>query len=130
VFRHRKAVVAFWAVVFVAGGFASSKLSAILSNTFSVPGTQSEQVRTTLEQHFGDRSDGSFTVVFALSPGAGTAVPAAKVRAGLLSATHRAEAVLPHGSLGQFNVATTPGGTLSRRASFTVARGEVALHQA
>ena len=67
--RHRKAVVAFWAVVFLAGGFASSKLSAILSNTFSVPGTQSEHVRHILEQHFGDRSDGSFTVVFALSPG-------------------------------------------------------------
>jgi RND superfamily putative drug exporter len=105
------AVVAFWAVVFLAGGFASSKLSAILSNTFSVPGTQAEQVRTTLEQHFGDRSDGSFTVVFALSPRAGTSIPAAKVKAGLLSAARRAEAVLPHGSLGQFHVATTPGGT-------------------
>jgi RND superfamily putative drug exporter len=104
-------VVAFWAVVFLAGGFASSKLSAILSNTFSVPGTQSEQVRTILEQRFGDRSDGSFTVVFALSPEAGTTIPAAKVKAGLVAATRRAEAVLPHGSLGQFNVATTPGGT-------------------
>ena len=33
-----------------------------------------------LEQHFGDRSDGSFTVVFALSPRAGTTIPAAKVQ--------------------------------------------------
>ncbi len=33
------------------------------------------------------------------------------MKAGLSAATHRAEAVLPHGSLGQFNVATTPGGT-------------------
>ena len=53
-------------VVFLLGGFASSKLSAVLSNTFSVPGTASEQVRHTLQTHFGDRSDGSFTVVFAL----------------------------------------------------------------
>ena len=40
----------------------------ILSNTFSVPGPSPSRCATTLEQHFGDRSDGSFTVVFALSP--------------------------------------------------------------
>ena len=41
VLRHRRLVIAFWACVFLAGGYASSKLSAILSNTFSVPGTAS-----------------------------------------------------------------------------------------
>ena len=49
VLRHRRLVVAFWAVVFVAGGFASTRLSAILSNSFSVPGTASEQVRDDLQ---------------------------------------------------------------------------------
>ena len=43
---------------------ASSQLSPLLSNTFTVPGTDSERVRDVLEQHFGDRPDGSFTVVF------------------------------------------------------------------
>ena len=66
VIRRRRSVLALWIVVLLLGGFASSKLSAILSNTFSVPGTAAEQVRHALQTHFGDRSDGSFTVVFAL----------------------------------------------------------------
>ncbi len=57
-------VLAFWLVVLLAGGFASTRLSPLLSNTFAVPGTDSEHVRQLLETHFGDRSDGAFTVVF------------------------------------------------------------------
>jgi RND superfamily putative drug exporter len=64
VLRHRLAVLVFWITVFVAGGYASSRLSPLLSNTFAVPGTDSNTVRNTLEQRFGDRPDGSFTVVF------------------------------------------------------------------
>jgi RND superfamily putative drug exporter len=51
-------------VVLLAGGYANSKLSPLLSNTFAVPGTDSDRVRTTLDRQFGDRPDGSFTVVF------------------------------------------------------------------
>ncbi len=107
VIRHRRIVLAAWVVVLLAGGYASSRLSAVLSNTFSVPGTASEQVRHDLQAHFGDRSDGSFTVVFAL---AGDASPA-EARAALVPAVRRAVAAVPHGSVGQFNVARTPGGT-------------------
>src|SRR5262245_61059005 len=64
VLRHRVAVVVLWAVVLVLGGWATARLSPLLSNTFTVPGTDSDRVRTTLEEHFGDRPDGSFTVVF------------------------------------------------------------------
>jgi uncharacterized membrane protein YdfJ with MMPL/SSD domain len=64
VLRHRRWVLGFWIVVFLLGGFASSRLSPLLSNTFTVPGTDSERVRKVLEERFGDRSDGSFTVVF------------------------------------------------------------------
>ena len=63
--RHRVAVVV------VVGASCScsaagrrSQLAPLLSNTFSVPGTDSDRVRNVLEQHFGDRPDGSFTVVF------------------------------------------------------------------
>ena len=45
VLRHRRSVVAVWVVVLLAGGFASSRLSPLLSNTFAVPGTDSEHVR-------------------------------------------------------------------------------------
>jgi RND superfamily putative drug exporter len=64
VLRHRLAVVCFWLAVLLSGGFASAKLSPLLSNTFAVPGTDSERVRSILEHQFGDRPDGSFTVVF------------------------------------------------------------------
>jgi putative drug exporter of the RND superfamily len=64
--RYRWAVVAVWLVVLLGGGYASTKLSGLLANTFTVPGTDSERVRTVLSRDFGDRSDGSFTVVFQL----------------------------------------------------------------
>ncbi len=64
VLRHRIAVLVVWLAVLVLGGYASSQLSPLLSNTFTVPGTDSERVREVLEERFGDRPDGSFTVVF------------------------------------------------------------------
>src|SRR5438093_4705753 len=62
--RHRWLVVAAWLVVLLAGGYSSGKLSSLLSNPFTMPGTDSERARTILEKHYGDRSDGAFTVVF------------------------------------------------------------------
>jgi uncharacterized membrane protein YdfJ with MMPL/SSD domain len=62
--RHRWAVVAIWLVILIAGGWSSSKLSALLSNTFTMPGTDSERARTILKDNYGDRSDGAFTVVY------------------------------------------------------------------
>jgi RND superfamily putative drug exporter len=107
VLRHRRLVIAFWACVFLAGGYASSRLSAILSNTFSVPGTASEQVRHDLQTHFGERTDGSFTLVFALRPG----LPPPALRQGLSAAVGRAARALPGGKPAAFNVARTPTGT-------------------
>jgi putative drug exporter of the RND superfamily len=62
--RCRWAVVAGWLVVLLAGGYSATRLSALLSNDFTMPGTDSERARTILKDHFGDRSDGAFTVVF------------------------------------------------------------------
>jgi uncharacterized membrane protein YdfJ with MMPL/SSD domain len=62
--RFRWAVVAGWLVVLLAGGYSATRLSALLSNDFTMPGTDSERARTILKEHFGDRSDGAFTVVF------------------------------------------------------------------
>jgi RND superfamily putative drug exporter len=64
VLRHRWPVVAAWLLVLLTGGYSSTKLPALLSNTFTMPGTDSERARTILERQYGDRSDGSFTVVF------------------------------------------------------------------
>src|SRR5919108_4629907 len=64
ILRHRWLVVGVWLVVLLAGGYANGKLAALLSNTFTMPGTDSERARTILKEHYGDRSDGAFTVVF------------------------------------------------------------------
>src|SRR5919198_355165 len=62
--RNRWLVVAIWLGVLLAGGYATGKPSALLSNTFTMPGTDSERARTILKDHYGDRSDGAFTIVF------------------------------------------------------------------
>ncbi|HXY84455.1 MAG TPA: MMPL family transporter [Gaiellaceae bacterium] len=64
VLRLRWPIIALWLVVILAGGYASTRLSPLLSNTFTVPGTDSEQARTILQQHFGDRSDGEFLIIY------------------------------------------------------------------
>jgi RND superfamily putative drug exporter len=108
VLRHRWLVLAVWILVFLLGGFASSKLSAILSNTFSVPGTASEQVRHDLQLHFGDRSDGSFTLVFELPQEAASSAP--ELRRELTAAVGRAALAIPGGKPASFNLARTPDG--------------------
>jgi uncharacterized membrane protein YdfJ with MMPL/SSD domain len=69
VLRFRWPILGLWLVVLLAGGYASSKVSPLLSNTFTVPGTDSERARQILQQHFGDRSDGEFLVVYKIREG-------------------------------------------------------------
>src|SRR6266540_1318102 len=69
VLRFRWPVLAVWLVVLLAGGFATSKLTPLLSNTFTVPGTDSERARTILQEHFGDRSDGEFLIIYKVRNG-------------------------------------------------------------
>ena len=64
VLRHQTLVVAGWLVVLAVGIVASARLPDLSSNTFSVPGTDSERARIMLEQSFDERPDGTFTAVF------------------------------------------------------------------
>ena len=86
--RNRWLVVAIWAVILVAGGYASSKLPDLLSNTFTMPGTDSERARAILEKHYGDRSDGAFTVVFTV-PDASDPAQRARLQAGMARAAEQ-----------------------------------------
>ncbi len=90
--RLRWPIAIAWLVVVIAGGWASGRLSALQSNVFSVPGTDSEHVRNVLEEHFGDRSDGAFTVVFRVPD---SAIPALRTR--LQRVVDRAAATVPGG---------------------------------
>jgi RND superfamily putative drug exporter len=60
-------VLSAWAVVLVGGAAASTSLAPLLSNSFDVPGSQSQQARQLLADDFGQRPDGTFTVVFRVS---------------------------------------------------------------
>jgi uncharacterized membrane protein YdfJ with MMPL/SSD domain len=64
VLRFRAPIVLCWLAVLGIGVFASLRLPALLSNVFTVPGTDSDRARLILERAFGERPDGVFTVVF------------------------------------------------------------------
>jgi RND superfamily putative drug exporter len=92
--RYRWAVLAAWLVLFVISGIAVSGLGDLLTNRFSLPGTDTARAERILEDHFGQTSTGSFTVVARTQPGAArNLVP--RVR----QAAARAADVLPTGEL-------------------------------
>src|SRR5215210_7490609 len=78
VIAHRKRIVAAWLVLFALGGYAAANLGDLLSNRFSVPGSESERGLELLKDRMGDRSDGAFTVV---ATGVGSRADAAAVTA-------------------------------------------------
>src|SRR5438270_3501616 len=61
--RHRRAVIALWVVLLVLGGAATSGLGKLLSNRFSVPGTDAEKGFDLLRHRIDERSDGAFTLI-------------------------------------------------------------------
>jgi uncharacterized membrane protein YdfJ with MMPL/SSD domain len=63
VVAHRGRILALWLVLFVLGGIGAANLGGLLSNRFSVPGSESERGLELLEDRMGIRSDGAFTLV-------------------------------------------------------------------
>src|SRR5829696_6896850 len=92
VLRHRWVVLGVWLAVLLAGGAASSGLNKLLSNEFTVPGTDSEDARTIMREQFGQRDDGSFLVVFRVRNSADRAT-----RAALAAALRRGAAAVDGG---------------------------------
>jgi uncharacterized membrane protein YdfJ with MMPL/SSD domain len=89
VLRHRPLVLAAWLVAFAVSGFASSQLGDLLTNRFTLPGTDTRRAELILEDRFGQKSTGSFTIVVR-SPGSAAALVPEVREAGA-----RAAAVLP-----------------------------------
>ncbi len=74
VIRHRKKVIAAWLVLLVLGGYGAANVGKLLSNRFSVPGSDAERGLDLLKDRFDERGDGAFTLVFQTDrPVAGTA---------------------------------------------------------
>jgi uncharacterized membrane protein YdfJ with MMPL/SSD domain len=92
--RFRWVVLTTWIVLFVAAGAASSGLSDLLTNRFVLPGSESEKAADILKDHFGQKPEGSFSIVVQGAPGsADSLVP--KTR----QAAQRAAAELPTGKV-------------------------------
>ena len=71
--RLRWAVVAVWAVILVGSVGAMSGLSDLLTNRFSLPGTDTERAENVLEEHFGQKTTGSFSLIVKGEPGSARA---------------------------------------------------------
>jgi trehalose monomycolate/heme transporter len=91
VIANRKKVLVAWLILFALGGYGASHLGDLLSNRFSVPGSDAERGLDLLKDRFNERGDGAFTLVFQTEkPIAGT--PA--FRAEATKATAKAAAVV------------------------------------
>jgi RND superfamily putative drug exporter len=88
--RYRWAVVGGWLAVFLVSAVAMMGLSDLLTNRFTLPGTDTARAETILEDHFGQKSTGSFSIVVKGQPGSAEAlIPTVRDRA------ERAAAELP-----------------------------------
>jgi len=93
VIDHRGRIIAVWLALLVVGAFGAANLGGLLSNRFSVPGSDAERGRQLLKDHLGERPDGAFTLV---AKGRGSPPDRVTVAA----AARRAAAKLPGGRVG------------------------------
>ena len=100
VLRFRIAVVVIWLAVVAAGAYAADNLAPLLSNSFAVPGSDSDRARLILQHAYGDRPEGTFTVVFRVHH------PTARTQRLLRRRLVLAAAVVPHAHVGPLR----PGG--------------------
>ena len=67
--RYRWVVAGTWAAIFLVSLVAMSGLSDLLTNRFSLPGTDTARAERILEDQFGQKTTGSFTIVVRGGPG-------------------------------------------------------------
>ena len=63
IIRHRWKVLALWLVLLLVGGFAASRVGDLLTNRFSVPGSDAERGLNLVKERFAERGDGAFSLV-------------------------------------------------------------------
>jgi len=68
-FRRRRLVVTVWLALFGAVALGATTLSGSTDDTFSIPGTQSQQAIDLLEQRLPEANGASGRIVFAAPPG-------------------------------------------------------------
>ncbi|MFN2617604.1 MAG: MMPL family transporter, partial [Thermoleophilaceae bacterium] len=102
VIRNRKKFIALWVAALVLGGAGAANLGDLLTNRFSVPGSEAERGRDLLKDHFQERSDGAFSLVVTPTRGS-TRDPSFAARAE--RAAQRAAGALTGGKAGPVQLA-------------------------
>ena len=119
VLRFRLAFLALWLLILVFGSWSATQLPRLLSNSFAVPGTDSDRAQTILIRHFGERAEGSFTVVVKTSqpsdPTTRAMLRRRVERAAKLVPTARVGPVLAGGGIAYATVDTTLDLTRAKR---------------
>jgi RND superfamily putative drug exporter len=131
VLHHRKSILAVWIALFVVGGWAASGLSSLLTNRFTLPGTDAGRAENILHDHFGEKSTGSFTLVAHTDGNAATIVP--ELRAAAMRAANRlptghfvsARAVSPHVATASIVSTLDPADAKSHTAAMRRAAGTI-----
>jgi putative drug exporter of the RND superfamily len=72
--RHRWAVLVVWAAIVLPSVFAILRLDDLLTNRFTLPGTDTARAERILEDRFGQKTAGSFTIVARGEPGSARAL--------------------------------------------------------
>jgi uncharacterized membrane protein YdfJ with MMPL/SSD domain len=95
---HRRAVLALWFALLVLGSWGTANVGKLLTNRFSVPGSDAERGLDILRARFHERGDGAFTLVVRSSSGK------VDIR-GAEAAAERAARAIPGGKAGPARVA-------------------------
>jgi RND superfamily putative drug exporter len=98
VIRFRVLVIALWIAVAVFGIFASAGVNAKLSTSLAVPGSDSTKAEEITVEHFGENSEGTFTVVYPFTHATTDEIDALKAKVA------RAAAAIPTGKVIQTKV--------------------------
>jgi uncharacterized membrane protein YdfJ with MMPL/SSD domain len=106
IIRNRKKVALAWLLTVVLAGWASAGLGDLLTNRFSVPGSDAERGLDLLKKNFGERGDGAFTLVFQTTPQRAT-TPA--FRAAAAQAAARGAGAVKGGKAGELRPAGRSG---------------------
>jgi RND superfamily putative drug exporter len=91
VLRHRRVVVVFWLVLFVAGGMSASKVSKRLTFDFSLPGQPGYETAAKILHTYGNGGDQTPDILVVSAPAGQTISANERVVAGAFDAVRRAE---------------------------------------
>jgi RND superfamily putative drug exporter len=96
VVSHRRLVLATWLVLFGLGVWATANLGKLLTNRFSVPGSDAERGLAILRARFAERGDGAFTLVVQSTGGRLNVTTAEDAAQRAAQHVERGKAGLPH----------------------------------